>query len=295
MLTYGSLSFKSYPRTDSLKVSIVQPNIPQYKKWDESYHQEITDTLLRLAGETEDAPLLVLPEASWPYQAQSSDLSALKGFVQEASRDMIIGAVEKDVDFHNSSFLFLKSGLLLDKYRKMNLVPFGEFVPFREFLDFIEEVSAFGDISPGSTYTLFPYKGSKIAVLICFEDVFPALVCRFVKKGATILVNMTNDAWFKGHPEARQHLQSAVFRAVEQRRFLVRAANTGISCIITPRGTVSRVLKSGKKDVFLEGILSGEVFSIEKRSVYNKTGDVLIYIGFIVCVLCLRKRRKSWK
>jgi apolipoprotein N-acyltransferase len=212
-------------------------------------------------------------------------MSLLESFVGKSSRDIVIGAVEKEDDFHNTSFLFLKDGSLVDRYRKMNLVPFGEFIPFREFLGFIPEVSAFGDIAPGNTYTLFPYKGAKIAVLICFEDVFPALVSRFVRKGATLLVNITNDAWFNGHPEAGQHLQSAVFRAVEQRRFLVRAANTGISCIISPYGKPSQVLRLGEKDVLFEGLLSGEVSSIAKRSVYNKIGDVLIYLGLLVCLL----------
>ncbi|MBN2119641.1 MAG: apolipoprotein N-acyltransferase [Candidatus Omnitrophica bacterium] len=286
-IAYGFLSLKTeYSSDRALSISIVQPNVGQYKKWDASYYPEIRDTLVRLTENTPRDSLVIFPEASWPYGLNDNDFADLRVFIKEVDRDLIMGIVEEERGkFHNSSFLFLKDGSFIGKYKKVNLVPFGEFVPLRRFLGFIDVLNEFGDISPGQELALFSYKDIKIATLICFEDIFPRLASRLTARGAEILVNITNDDWFKGYPEAVQHLQIAVFRAIEQRRFLIRSANTGISCVISPKGEIIKTLRRANKDVFIEGVLDEKVFSINKKTIYNILPDVLVYIGLAVCIV----------
>jgi len=276
------------PVTDGnkVKVSIIQPNIPQEQKWDPLYYQYIQDILAELLLQTTPDSLAILPEASWPYLTHKGNLKDLENFARKSGRDIVIGAVEKDNgNYYNSSLQMSKDGVLRNKYRKINLVPFGEYVPLRNFLSFIEVITSFSDVSRGKNPVVFSYKDLRIANLICFEDIFPRFVSRFVKAGANILVNITNDAWFKGYPEAAQHLQIAVFRAIEQRRYLIRAANTGVSCVISPKGEILKTLEIDNKDVFVKGVLTTEVFPVNKKTLYNKFGDVFVYIGIIVCLI----------
>ena len=283
VLTYGFLSLENkYPSERGLKISIIQPNIPQAKKWDPLFYGDIKDTLGELARISREDSLLILPEASWPHVVNKENQEDLEDFVKRNHRDLVIGVVEQKRNGHyNSSFLMSKNGNIENKYRKINLVPFGEYVPFRKFLSFIEVITNFSDISRGQELVIFPYKGFRMANLICFEDIFPRFVSRFVQKGADILINITNDAWFNGHPQAYQHLQIAVFRAVEQRRYLIRAANTGISCVISAKGEITDSVKAGNNDVFVRGVLTEEVYPVSKITVYNKIGDVFVYIGLI--------------
>ena len=283
VLVYGQLQLQEkYLQARPLKVSIIQPNIPQGQKWDPLFYEDIKDTLGELAGNSQEGSLLILPEAAWPYIMLKENQEELKDFARRNRRDLIIGIVERGESGHyNSSFLVSWDGGIENKYRKIKLVPFGEYVPFRELLSFIEVITNFSDISRGEDFIVFSYKGFNIGNLICFEDIFPEFVSRFVQEGADILVNITNDAWFNGYPQAYQHLQIAVFRAVEQRRYLIRAANTGISCVISPVGRIIDSVRAGNKDVFIKGVLTEEVYPVSKITAYNKIGDVFVYAGII--------------
>jgi len=286
-LVYGYFSLKNPLAKERIfLVTIIQPNIPQQKKWDSLYYQEIEDKLSSLLRRVPPQNLAIFPEASWPCLVNEGNLKELEYLAKSSYRDILIGVVEKiQGKYFNSSFLISKGGRVLAKYRKLKLVPFGEFVPLRRVLGFIPVVSSFGDISPGKKYSVFTYKNTKIATLICFEDTFPKLVSDFVKKGANVLVNITNDAWFRGYPQVVQHLQIAVFRAVEQRKYLIRSSNTGISCIISPKGEIIKSLRLRNKKIFVEGLLNGKIFPQEGVTLYSKLGDIFIYIGLGFCVI----------
>ena len=283
---YSSLKKPSFKKDKPSLVSLVQPNITQEKKWQTIYYQEIKDKLVFLLNQAPLGSLVIFPEASWPYPA-GKDFVELKLLAKSFKRDILMGAVEKDEEsYFNTAVLISKQGWL-SKYRKLKLVPFGEYIPLRNFLSFISVVNSFGDISPGKEVVLLNYKNLRIATLICFEDLFPDLVRDFVRKGANVLVNITNDAWFKGYPQVIQHLQPAVFRAIEERRYLLRVANTGITCIISPQGKIEKALRVNNKKIFVEGLLNGKIFPSQDKTFYSQWPDIFIYIGGILGLVLL--------
>jgi apolipoprotein N-acyltransferase len=149
-------------------------------------------------------------------------------------------------------------------YRKVHLVPFGEYIPGRHTIPFIARVV--GDQVPddfafGKEYTVFKLSNDKarVAPLICFEDTIGELTRQFVLAGSNLLVNVTNDGWFLRSAASRQHLANAVFRCVETRLSMVRAANTGVTCFINEFGKVTHALVDETGSQFTEGVLTGQV------------------------------------
>lgn len=162
----------------------------------------------------------------------------------------VLYGVEATPEFGNSAVFLSPEGRLLGHYDKMRLVPFGEYIPLRRALPFLQALTPIPrEISAGKEQTVFslPSRGAGKAVrfsaLVCYEDVFPDLCVDFRRKGAEFLVNVTEEGWYYIPGELRQHLAMAVFRAVETRTTVVRAANTGISCFISPCGEVYAALE----------------------------------------------------
>jgi apolipoprotein N-acyltransferase len=165
----------------------------------------------------------------------------------------------------------------LGKYDKVHLVPYGEYVPFKRFFPFLGKiVEAVGDFERGKEGQVLSLDGQRLGVLICFEVIFPALSRAMVQNGAQLLVNITNDAWFGTSSAPYQHLSMAVFRAVETRRALARAANTGITAFIDP---VGRVLD--ETPLFEEAIRTRSLPALDQETFYVRHGDLFA----IVCVL----------
>jgi apolipoprotein N-acyltransferase len=265
------------PETKNISVSIVQPNVPQQIKWNDSLRPKIVDLLGSLTDETNPDSLVIYPESSWPFIIPQSDAAQIKEFARNFKRNMLIGAVTKNNDkYYNQALLLDKEGNLIDNYRKLKLVPFGEYVPLRRLLCFIPVFNKIGDISAGQEYTVFNYKDTKFAVLICFEDIFPMLVNRFARK-VDFLINITNDAWFGGNPQARQHLSVMVFRAIENRIPIIRSANTGISGYVDSTGEIHRLTRDSK-DLFVTAVANYRL-SIQQRSSFFAQGN-LLFLSF---------------
>jgi apolipoprotein N-acyltransferase len=177
---------------------------------------------------------------------------------------------EQRVDY-NASLLFV-GGRAVQRYRKVHLVPFTESFPFEKSLPGIYAWLKSADThfwEQGTEYTVFKAAGAAFSTPICFEDTFGELCRRFVNRGAEVLVNMTNDAWSFSVPGAVQHMSMAVFRAVENRRSVVRSTNAGITCVIDPNGRITARLAP-----FTEAALVADVpvFSGE-RTLYSRWGD----------------------
>src|SRR5262249_350016 len=137
----------------------------------------------------------------------------------------------------NSAGLLNPQGDQVSRYDKIHLVPFGEYVPLKRLLFFAESLTRqVGDFASGTNYTISSMNGHKIATAICYESIFPDLVRQFVKNGSELMVVITNDGWFGQSSAPYQHLRMGVLRSVENRRWMVRTANTGISAIIDPYG-----------------------------------------------------------
>jgi apolipoprotein N-acyltransferase len=208
-------------------------------------------------------------------------------FVQDTGSTLLVGSNETsgpptDKHYYNTA-LCLEPDLSMTHYYKKHLVPFGEYTPYKKIFFFIEKMThAIGDITPGTQYSLHSFENIRFGSPICYEIIFPDLVRRFVKKGANFLVTITNDGWYGKSSAPYQHFSIAVLRAVENRRYLLRAATTGISGIIDPYG---RILS--KSELMSRTYLTGNITSSQKLTFYSKHGDILPFASLTLTVIFL--------
>ncbi len=292
---YWQRQIRGAASEDRIRVAVVQPNVPDAEKWFPAYWEGMMDKLAwlsRSAGRYQP-DVIIWPESSLPGygEAQKAFADQTRALAAELGTSMLVGAVTQEGDhFYNSALLIDPGGDYVAEYRKLHLVPFGEYVPFRPWLNIVDKIVPIEDMSPGDESTVFLLstpgaRTTAFSSLICFEDTVRPVVRGMARAGARWLVNMTNDAWFKRSKASRLHLQAAVFVAVENRRYLVRAANTGISAIIDPTGAVVRRLSSDDGvDIFIPGQMGGEVVALSGLSVITKIGDVFTYLCF-GCIL----------
>jgi apolipoprotein N-acyltransferase len=285
-VTYARGLWRDVTAGPAFRVGLVQGNIDQSVKWDRRYQIRTLETYEALARAVAAArPLLIVwPETAVPFFLRHEpELGArVRAFVAETGVPMLIGSPDVDEKglLYNSAFLLGPDGAILDRYDKRHLVPFGEYVPLQRVFFFVDKlVTGIGDFGRGLRATVFTVAGHRFAVMICYEVIFPAEVREFTRAGAEFLVNITNDAWFGESGAPRQHLAMAVLRAVENGSYLVRAANTGISAMISPSGEIRR-----ETSLFVE---AGVVDAIRARrgdTPYVRYGDVLAWacVAFLV-------------
>jgi apolipoprotein N-acyltransferase len=295
-LIYGYVKIESVDRqmfqNPSLKIGLVQGNIDQSIKWDESFQKETLKIYERLSFKVSEAKpdLIIWPETATPFFFQ--DAKEYQPFVLDIPKKtnafLLFGTpsykIEKGkINHYNSAYLVSTSGQLKGRYDKIHLVPFGEYIPMQNLLFFIGSLGeGIGDFKSGKKIFNFPLPQGKFGVLICFEIIFPDLCRKFVKDGANFLVTITNDAWFGRTSAPYQHFSIATFRAIENRVFIARAANTGISGFIDPKG---RILKQGR--IFTEEAMNGTIRLSSEKTFYTLYGDVFAWIcsGFSILFL----------
>ena len=259
-----------------MSVAVLQGNIDQYKKWDSAYQAEIMKTYSELAVEASlhNPDLIVWPETAVPGYLPSN--MYLYDWIREVTKETktynLIGSPYNngDNEYFNGVLLFGPEGEMMGVHKKTHLVPFGEFVPFRKILEpYFGILNTLGDFTRGSDNNVFPVKSILCASTICSENFFGSTVRRFVLNGAEIIFNQTNDAWFFKTSAADQHFIMNVFRAVESRRTVVVAGNTGISGIISPGGAVKLRTKLFEKTYFI-----GKVTPSRYVTFYARYGDI---------------------
>ena len=180
-------------------------------------------------------------------------------------------------NYYNTAYVIGKQGQIEGSYSKVHLVPFGEYTPLTAYFPFLKNMSvAVGDFSSGPTHDPVITGAGKIGVLICFEGVFPEITRETVKDGAEVLVNITNDAWYNRTSAPYQHFAFYIFRAVETDRYVLRAANTGISAVIDPRGRIV-----GKTGLFEERVLNGFFSLRDGETIYVRYGDYFVFLAFL--------------
>ena len=282
-----------------LRVALVQGNIPQDVKWSPEFQDKtiaIYEHLTREAAKN-GVDLVVWPESSVPFFFQDEPVQAarIKQLARELSTSMLIGSPAHELRngkrvFLNSAFMISPAGDISGRSDKIHLVPFGEYVPLGRFFPFISKlVVGIGDFSPGEQAVPLVAGRTQIGTMICAEAVFPEIGRAYVNKGARILANITNDAWFGNSSAPYQHLSIAAFRAVETRTPLVRAANTGVTAIIDQNGHISSMTR-----LFTEGFRVGEVRPGSGDSIYLKIGDAAAWLCVLltaaIALLAWRKR-----
>ena len=312
---YGWWRLRTPIAGGQVNVAVVQGNIPQSQKWDESRKEDILNTYVRLTRQAarQRPDLIVWPETAVPgFLGADPDVTmALLEVVREIRVPCLVGAptvwLRSDgvVDY-NSAVLVTPEGGLEERYNKLHLVPFGEFLPFERYVPWLRRLlPPMGDFAPGETATVFRLHPSpegdrlsarslqsRFSVLICFEDVFPSLARRFVQEGAGWLLVITNDAWFGPTGAAVQHAQASVFRAIENRVSVVRAANTGLSCFIDPWGRLTdSVQDAAGRQLLVEGMSAQPVLVTAGRSIYQRVGDLFAWLCVVWVGWCVIVRR----
>ena len=302
-LSYGTLALMGRPVPSvegRFHVALLQGNVPQPKKWDESFQEAIWkryEQLVRQATELKPN-LIVWPETAVPgFLEDSAIRDRLNQIVRSAGVPMLVGAPTESSNsehLYNSAILLSPQGVVVERYDKVHLVPFGEFVPLKPLLGWINNVVPIGDFSPGSERTVFQTysqpsssgltggsdsrKILPFSVLICFEDLFPELARNSVRAGARWLLVVTNDAWFERSAGSLQHLQCSVFRAVENRVWVGRAANTGWTGFVTPWGE-----REGGIPRFKAGVAERKIFvHPSELTLYGRWGDWFLLVCAVI-------------
>ena len=306
VFAYGvhELLRKDPTKSVSLRVAAIQPNIPQSEKHEPGMEADIVEHLDRLSGLAALAQphpqLFIWPEAATP---RDIDDEATRNFVIDEARrcgsSLLIGTLEFSLEGdYNIAALLSNEGRTLQTYRKMHLVPFGEYLPLRPVSTAIVGQLVPSDFTPGREYKVLKLSDPplRLATLICFEDSLGDLTRRFVGRGADLLVNITNDGWFAKSPAASQHLANALFRAVENRRPLIRCGNTGVTCGVDIHGHVDHWINP-----FEEGFSVRDV-SVPVNSTltfYTRHGDWFTALSAGVALLAIagavRRRAASGK
>ena len=286
-----------------LKVGVAQGNIAQDVKWDRAFQNKTIRIYRRLSFQLkrQSPRLIVWPETALPSYFPSG--TALDGTIltvpQEMASYLLFGSLSsqkegKEERIYNSAYLLSPRRRILGRYDKMHLVPFGEYVPLSTLFPFFNSLVGIGNITPGEEVVVFQLPRGKFGVLICFEVIFPELCREFVRNGADFMVTITNDAWFGRTSAPYQHLAQATFRSIENRMWLVRAANTGISAFVDPWGRIRTA--SG---LFTREVLAEEITLRDgTMTFYAQHGDVfalfcsLLGIGLIGYVVL--KRQVIW-
>lgn len=243
----------------------------------------VLTTLINRAA-TQHPDVIIAPESALPgilNRSPSLTLTAQNAAVS-SNAWLLVGSHSEDTPliYHNSAYLFSPKGSLADRYNKVHLVPFGEYVPGRHWLPGIEyyPVSS-SDLTPGASIRPLQADKARIGVNICFESTFPSLTRKLVQQNANIIAVITNDGWFLKSAAAAQHKQMAVFRAVESHRWVARSALTGISCLISPQGRVSQEL-----GIYKRGVIWGEAGLEEGQTPYIRLGEWFVILSGLLAI-----------
>lgn len=296
LFVFGFHQLRSDSATErTIRVTFVQPSIPQTLIWDATRDDERFRELIALSQQalTNKTDLLLWPEAAVPKQLRYSPemFDAVSGLARSNHIWMILGADDsepkpgstdpEDRDYFNSSFLINPQGSVEANYRKRGLVIFGEYVPLVRWLPFIKYLTPIqGGFTPGERAVPFHLAdlGATTAVLICFEDVFPHLAREYVSEDTDFLVNLTNNGWFGESAAQWQHAMTALFRAIENGVPLLRCSNNGLTCWVDAHGRLRQIFHDQNSTVYGAGFMTAEIPTFNGHmhplTFYTAHGDV---------------------
>ena len=288
----------------TMRIGIVQGDILQDEKW---VPEDREKTVMGYIGQTESLftdkkPALVAwPETALPFYPEHNPLMApVRHMVEDHAFGLLTGApwyevVDREKEmyrYYNSALLLNPDGTFGGRYSKTHLVPFGEYVPMKKYLWFIAPiVQTVGDFTPGTVENPIVYKNARIGVVLCYESIFPDIAEKWAAAGANVLFNLTNDAWYGKSSAPQQSFAMTVFRAVETRRSVVRAANTGISGFIDPLGRVGK-----RSEIFVPWQAAADVVLNDNTSFVvgpgRFFGPLCLLAGAVLVLDGLRRRRR---
>jgi apolipoprotein N-acyltransferase len=287
----GSLTREGTP----IRVGLIQGNIAQEDKWNPAHARRIFTTYIAMTRDAvrRGAAYVIWPESSTPFTFEDPlgdppGDATLRQLAREVRVPILLGSDQvvrrqpvSSSELYNAAFQLDTDGKTIAVYRKIKLVPFGEFFPFQRWIAFAAPlVRRFVPFSAGIGPVILPIGSHRASTAICYEVVFPSLAREAVVAGSELLTTVTNDGWYGRSSAPYQHWEMASMRAIEQGRYLARAANTGISGIVDPYG---RVL--ARSNIFEQVGLVGEARFLTGRTVYSIMGDAIAYVSIVVTAL----------
>jgi apolipoprotein N-acyltransferase len=281
-----------------LPVRLIQPNIPNLIEYDPVTVLRNYRKLIDASTEAcQPGTLVVWPEsAAWPFSfVRDAELQAdLNSLVHRGCTVLFNSSHPVEESFYNSAYLLTPEGTV-HRYDKRHLVPFGEYIPFRGLFSWMDKLARnAGEFRAAAGMTLLPWEREQIGMAICYEVVYPEEVTQLVRKGATLLVTITNDAWYGDTWAPWQHYRAARFRAAENRRPLLRAAITGVSAVIGADGSVWSQL-----GVFKEGVIRARVLGRTEITPYARLPWLFPFLSSLISAITLvalyfgRKEKRS--
>jgi apolipoprotein N-acyltransferase len=276
---------------EAITVGLIQGNVPQGQKWDPAHASTIFERYLSMSRDAvaAGARWLLWPESATPFFFDEDPRAAaeVRRLVREEGAVLLFGTDEVErgspTRLYNSAFMLDRAGDTAAVYRKIHLVPFGEYVPFANLLTFVGPlVESVASFSPGERVTMLPVGEHMASTAICYEVVYPHLIRRAILNGSELLTTITNDAWYGESSAAFQHFELARMRAIEQGRYLARAANTGISGIVDPYGRVV-----ARTALFETTTVIGQVRFQQARTVYATIGDLPAQLAVFLSLMSL--------
>ncbi len=303
-LSYGFFRLYQDRGDTTFKAAIIQGNIEQDKKWDMSYQKSVLHTYkeISLKAAAESPDIIIWPETALPFIFEKDRILTedLLSFQRDINSYLLFGSIlmkeskgeemsgRKKYRLSNSAVLLDRNSNVSYIYDKIHLVPFGEYVPLGNILFFIEKlVYGVGDYHPGDSYLSAVTPFGSFATLICYEIIFPGMVRKFYIREGDFIVTITNDAWFGTTHGPYQHFSMAVLRAIENRKPVLRAANSGISGFIDSNGKIIE-----KTRLFERTHMIREIKKDKTLTIYTKYGDIFSYLCLIFTVTLFVSFRK---
>jgi apolipoprotein N-acyltransferase len=273
---------------NTIRVGLIQGNVPQEEKWKADEARRIFTTYLAMTRDAvrRGAQYVIWPESSTPFMFEEDPVgqAAVRALAREVHVPILFGSdqeehgVDGSVRLYNAAFLVSPEGRTAAVYRKIHLVPWGEFIPMKRLLFFVSPlVDSFTDFSPGTAMVMLPIGSHLSSTAICYEVVFPSLMRQAVTGGSELLSTITNDAWYGESSAPYQHFAMASMRAIEEGRYMARAANTGISGVVDPYGRIVE-----QSAIFEQIALVDEVRFLTVRTIYSRFGDAIAYIAMAI-------------
>ncbi len=274
-------------------ISIVQANIPQNEKWNPKYLSRNLKTYIDLSSNL-TSNIVLWPESAYPYLFSKNN-NAVSDFMKSKPYKLIFGAVRQNSGYYYNSAVCADQSGVLDVYSKQKLVPFAEFIPIRSiFAHFIPSYMDPGDFRAGRKDKIFRLDKLNIGNMICYEENFPHIARTYKMLGADAVIELTNDAWFDHTPTFYLLSRDSILRAVENNIWIFRAANTGVSEIVSPQGNIVASLKPYTRNVLTEKIS----FHYRKPTIFDRWGHffpvflIIFTITIIILTIFYKKDRK---
>lgn len=275
--------------SDSVDVALIQGNVLSNEKWDSENQGSIISRYTEMAEEAakKGVDIVLLPESAIPnYFIKNGALHKVFAKIASGYNVTLIAGVQyyepETKESFNAVVAVYPDGSVSDHYDKRHLVPFGEFIPFADvigrFLPFVAELNeGSNSFTEGTEALILDTEKANVAPLVCFDSIFTRYAREGVNGGADILAIVTNDSWFNDSVGVYTHLRHAQLRAIENRRFIIRAANTGVSAFIDSKGRIDFKTEPLVRDIAYE-----HAYTVEGRTLYSYIGDVVVAISSII-------------